>query len=356
MKKVLSIVYCALFFAACLFFFAGAVLTPPDTAAEGRELAPFPSWAAETGGVNLRFFTELDAYFSDRFTLRQTLISLSSRVRESVFRTGSDQVIVGRDGMLFYAATVPDYTGGARMTDSEIAAAATALAGLSDYAAAHGARFLVAVAPNKNTVYPDRMPAVYRRTAEATNLDALLAALTAAGVDAVDLRPVLRGQDVPVYHTRDTHWNGEGARLAYDAMLTAAGIPHDSYSSAPLVFTEDFPGDLDEMLYPGSGRLSDDCTPDVSFADTFIYTSAFATAMDLSITTRGAGKGRLLMFRDSFGSRLIPYFSSAFAEARYERAVPYRIDLLETYAADLVIVEIAERNIPDLISAADRLH
>lgn len=355
MKKAFPIAFCALFFAACLFFFAGVFFPPPDAAAEGRELAAFPSWTTEAGAFNSRFFTELDAYFSDRFTFRQRLISLSGRVRETVFRTGSEQVIVGRNGMLFYAATAPDFTGDARMTKEEIAAAAAALAKLSDYASEHGARFLVAVAPNKNTIYPENMPVAYRRTAEATNLDALLGALAEAGVNAVDLREALSGQDVPIYHSRDTHWNGEGARLAYDAMLNAAGLPHESYAGAPLITAGGFSGDLDEMLYPGDGRLSDDCRRDVSFEGKFVYTSAYATAMDLSITTRGAGEGRLLMFRDSFGSRLIPYLSAAFAEARYERATPYRIDLLKTYPADLVIVEIAERNIPALVSAADRL-
>jgi hypothetical protein len=51
----------------------------------------------------------------------------------------------------------------------------------------------------------------------------------------------------------------------------------------------------------------------------------------------------------SFGSALIPYISAACSEVRYERAVPYRIDMLQQFPADWVIVEIAERNLPVLI-------
>lgn len=355
MKKILYTCYCAVFFAACLFFFAGAVLSPPDADAEGRELAAFPSLREENGRFNTSYFTQLNDYFTDRFTLRQRLISLDSRLRETVFGTGSDRVIVGRDGYLFYAETAPDFTGDSRLSEAETEEIADVLRELSDYAAAHGARFLVAVAPNKNTVYPDKMPAAYRRTSDETNLDALLSALDARDVLYADLRPALTGQDFPTYHRRDTHWNGAGALAAYNAILDAAAVEHESYGSVPLLYTDDFAGDLDGMLYPGEARTDTDCLPDVSFEGRYIYTSAFASAMDMTITTRGGGEGRLLMFRDSFGSRLIPYFSSAFAEARYERAFPYRIDILSQYDADLVILEIAERNIPLLASAADRI-
>ena len=90
-------------------------------------------------------------------------------------------------------------------------------------------------------------------------------------------------------------------------------------------------------------------------SELFIYTSAYRTPMDMQITTRGGGEGKLLMFRDSFANAMIPFFASSSLEARFERAVPYRIDLLDTYSADCVIIEIAERNIRTLIGADERI-
>jgi len=354
MKKTFYILFCAAFMGACLFFFAGAVFFPPDTDAEGRELSPFPAFM-EDGQINTAFFTELDTYLTERFSLRQKLISANNHLKETVFATGSNQVIVGRNGFLFYGDTVGDYTGDARLTDEEIGQAADALLLLSEYCAAHDAEFIVAVAPNKNTIYGDNMPAVYRRCTEATNLDRLHDALRERGVSYTDLRAALLDSDTLLYHKRDTHWNGMGALAAYNAILDSAGIAHERYESFSPRTTADFPGDLDGMLYPGEKRYDENTVPDFDFSEGFIYTGAAASDMDLSITTRGGGTGSVLMFRDSFGSALIPYFSTAFAQARYERAVPYRIDILEQYDADLVIVEIAERNIEQLITAADRL-
>ncbi len=355
-KTIRARIGCAAFFLICLLLSAGVFF--PASAEEGRELSPFPSFRTEDGGWNRAFFSEFDAWLTDRAAFRSLWISAVSTVRERVFGTGSDQVVAGTDGFLFYAETVGDYCGESDMTEEEIAAAADALLALSEYAAEHGARLVFAAAPNKNTIYPERMPAAYRRLHDAaheTNMDRLHAALAERGVACADLRQALSGSDTLLYYRRDTHWNGAGALAAYRAIMDAAGIPHEDYADVPLTEGAPIEGDLDAMLYPGAGKTEPDLVPDAGLASAFIYTSAYTSPMDMTITTRGRGEGVALIFRDSFGSALIPYFSAAFAEARYERSTPYRIELVERTGADFILIEIAERNIPQLVAAADRL-
>lgn len=354
-KPVFFILYCALFFVLCLFFGLGAFFLGTDEGNEGREIASFPALMDEDGW-NTRFFTEFDEWLSDHFALRQNLISVNSAVREHLFATGNDQVIVGGDNFLFYKETVPDYTGESLLSPEEIETIADALLALSDYASEHGSRFLFTVAPNKNTVYPDKMPAAYRRlhTDAPSNMDLLYAALEERGVPYVDLRDCLRDTDTLLYHRRDTHWNSAGALAAYCAVMEEIGMPYEDYSDCPLLQTTDFSADLEGMLYPGTTRLDENCAPDFDFSAAYAYTAG-ASDMDMTVQTVSNGTGSLIMFRDSFGSAWIPYFSTAFASVRYERATPYRIDLLARNPADLVIVEIAERNIPLLSSCADRI-
>ncbi len=123
----------------------------------------------------------------------------------------------------------------------------------------------------------------------------------------------------------------------------------------PLTEGTPIEGDLDAMLYPGARKTEQDLVPDVDLSSSFVYTSAYTSPMDMVVTTRGRGEGVALVFRDSFGSALIPYFSAAFAEVRYERSTPYRIELIEQTGASFVLIEIAERNIPQLVAAADRI-
>ena len=79
--------------------------------------------------------------------------------------------------------------------------------------------------------------------------------------------------------------------------------------------------------------------------------------MDMQIGTENesGAEGRILVCRDSFSNALIPFFSSAFGEAWYTRAVPYRADRLEKNPADLLVVEIAERNMRTLIGSDGRI-
>lgn len=232
------------------------------------------------------------------------------------------------------------------------ATAAGALAVMANYAEARGAQFLFVAAPNKNTVCGEYMPARYLPAGGESNLDRLYAALDARDVAYVDLRPLL-GED-GLYHKRDTHWNGEGARLAYDTMMSALGLEHDDFSGAPKTTVQNFLGDLDALLTPALTRFDEDI---VYTLPAFRYTTNYATAMDMIIsTTSDAAPARAaLIFRDSFGSALIPYFSASFADVRYERANPFRLDQLERKGADVVIVEIAERNLRNLIGADNRI-
>lgn len=357
MKKLFPILYCGVFIALCLALGLGAFFLPVDADGEGRDLASFPSFTVE-GKFNADFFNEFDAWLTDHFTARRHFINANSAVMENVFHTGSDQVIVGEDEFLFYKDTVADYCGESFLAQGEIDAIADSLKAMADEAASHGAKLVVAVAPNKNTVYGEYMPAAYRAVREnapgASNMDLLYAALAERGVLYADLRPCLADVENLTYHKRDTHWNGEGALAAYNAILGVLDLPHEDFSAYPMIHTSDFPGDLDGMLYPGAGRTDDNHMPEYDFASAFVYTSASTAPMSMSLTTRGGGEGSLLVFRDSFGSALIPYFSASFRDVRYERAMPYRIDLLARNPADAVIIEIAERNIPLLLPDAAR--
>ncbi len=328
----------ALIGAAALFGLGGAV--------PGRAPAPFPLAADST------FMPAFDTWLTDRVPFRAAMIRAASFVREHVFRTGSDEVIVGEDGFLFFAETVPDYCGLERMSDTDVALTVDRLTALSDRISASGGRLLLAVAPNKNTVYPDKMPAAFRSIAASapSDTDRLYDALAVRGVGFADLRPALRGTETLTYHKRDTHWNGMGAALAIETIMDALSLPYEPYSALSVVSADGFVCDLDELLYPGAGHTFGDLVPDADLASAYVFTSAASDSMSLRLATRGEGKGRLLVWRDSFGSALIPYLSAAFEEVRYERGEPYDLTLIDTYRPDVVLIVIAERNLPSLIA------
>ena len=103
-------------------------------------------------------------------------------------------------------------------------------------------------------------------------------------------------------------------------------------------------GDLAEMLYPEGVVPEEDYIFDREPRYTFVTDTK--DMMDDRIETENPeGTGTLYMYRDSFGSALIPYLSEEFASATYSRMVPYAIYNVVTAKADTVIIERAERNI-----------
>ncbi len=362
-KHLPAILFTAAFFALCVFFSLGMLLPGAADAADSGDM---PRLFVD-GKISETYRDDFEEWFSKHFAYRDILVDAFSVLKEKVFRTGNDQVIVGRDGFLFFAETLPDYTGSAPMTDEELTAAADALKNLSDYAREHGAKFVFLCAPNKNTIYPEKMPLTVSSRGEApSNLDRLLPLLVERGVNCADVRPALLAakEERLVYHRRDSHWNNEGARIAVNAVLEAADIPLDLFGEPLTAMTRDFRGDLDSLLYPKTPRYDDEYVLDLG--DRFRYLSGGSGPMNLDILTqygsdKGLGMGRSLVFRDSFGSALIPYFASCSGSARFHRALPYRIDLLEdaqggtTIDTDLVVVEIAERNLRNLIGSDARI-
>ena len=353
MKKAFCVVFCAAFFAVCAFFSLGMLIPGASVAAEGAEKPVL----VEDGKLQSGFGEAFETWFSRSFAYRSYVVDAFSALRETCFRTGNDQVIVGRDGFLFFAETTADYEGSDPMTEEELNAAADALLALYDYAQENGAAFLFAPAPNKNTIYPEKMPGRYARNTGESDLDRLFALLGEREIPFLDVRPLLLrakedGQGL-VYHRRDTHWNAAGAEIAAEAILDAFGIDRVAVGlSAETCKAE---GDLESLLYPGVSRTEEDTVR--VYESLFTYKGSYKTPMDMRILTQSGGAdGKLTIFRDSFGSALIPPLAAAVKEVSFLRAMPYRMELDPNGSApQYVVVEIAERNLRSLIGSDENV-
>ncbi|MCL2864456.1 MAG: hypothetical protein FWE25_02825 [Lachnospiraceae bacterium] len=318
------------------------------------ELAPPPQWEID-GVFNYNFLYDAGSYFEDQYFLRPQLITLNSIMRRNVIRaSGVENVIQGASDWLFFADTLDDYFGEHLFSEREIFAVAHNLKMMQDYVEARGGRFLVVVAPNKNTVYASYMPFYLLKGAE-SNLTNLNRHLDEMGVSYVDLIPVLQGNERQVYFQRDTHWNAWGAMLADRAIHTYFGIPHVDFERVSYTTAENHSGDLEEMVHPSAFGLRPD--RDYYF-DPAIFTYSYVTAlenhMDPWIETHNpAGQGTMLMFRDSFGINLIPFTANALERGYFSRLVPYNLSQVDFYQPDFVVVQRAERQMATFaVSAA----
>ncbi|MDL2318606.1 hypothetical protein LJC74_05980 [Eubacteriales bacterium OttesenSCG-928-A19] len=291
-----------------------------------------------------------DAYVQEHLALKDPLISLHARLCEALWgETGNAQVIRGRDGWLFFSETMRDYFHRGDVPDAAIEGVADRLLRLSEALAADGARLVFLCAPNKNTIYPERMPAHLAPADGPDTLTRLHGALSARGVLVVDARAALLAEKArgPLYLRTDTHWNALGALTVYRALAEALAL---SERYGDLAWETDVPvaGDLSVLYDPRAAVTEWDARP--VLRDAYAVEGPMRSVSDMFIRTRGAPEGpRLYVMRDSFGEALFPYLAGASGAMVFTRVYAWSPEDLAMDGADYVVLEIAERNLMDLL-------
>src|SRR5699024_575506 len=163
-KKWLIGLFCAILGGSFLVFNVFSKQLSGDNH-ENRLLTTLPSVLQ---GPLSGLIARLDSFFVDNSPFRYQLIALDAGLDYILFgTTQSDQVLTGRDGWLFYkdgpdaAHPVANYQGLPSTFDSEetLAAAAASLQRLGDTLAARGCTLVLDLAPSKDRVYREQMPA-----------------------------------------------------------------------------------------------------------------------------------------------------------------------------------------------------
>lgn len=343
MGKKFSIVVIIIFFCACAVPGLGMLFLGESQGAANEVLSLKPVLKNPDGSWNLEVLSDAADYFGDHFAFRQELITADSAIKAGLFHTSSqDQVALGKDGWLFYAETLDDYTGADSLTARQTYSIGRSLALAQDYVESRGASFLFTVAPNKISLYPQ-----YAQDGlipgEITATTQVCEALAKEGVPYADLFQAFRNQEEVLYHKLDSHWTYRGAALAHDTLLEALGFSGDDFTREG-TYQATHKGDLYEMLYPASSRLDDQWYFAEEFQ--FTYDTPIRDVDDLRISTSSAGSlGNLLMFRDSFGNTLHSLLAEDFGHALFSRAQPYDLGLMDQTGATCVVVEIVERNL-----------
>ena len=346
----ISFLLITLFLLFCLIPSLGMLVLGPSPLLANESASRTPALRNRDGSFNTELLSDTSDYIGTRFALRPYLVSARSFLYEKLLHSSAeDQVTLGENGELYYSSTLDDYAG-LGLTDTELEQIAQHLRDIQDAAEASGSRFLFTVAPNKNTIVPEGMPARFPAGHDSSNYARLLPLLEKHGVHFVDLTTALTEQP-ELYYRTDSHWTAEGAAIAADALLCALDR-ESGYGAGPFASEGTHIGDLYQMLYPtGKGRESET-----------VYVPGFThqtesdprggNAMTI-LTNSSSGTGTLYCRRDSFGIALYPYLADAFAEAEFSRSADYSVSAFSAIETDAVILEIVERNLPLLLPTED---
>ena len=336
-----KILFIGIFLALCLSLSIGTLLFGPADAVANERLAELPSIQTEDGRINTNYLSQLQSYVNDRFFLRQKLITLDRRMSSLLGVSGESSVIAGKDGWLFFAETLDDYTGTNLMSSRELFSAASNVALMDEYCRTNGKEFTFIIAPNKNSLYGQFMPD-YGVTAKTSNAKQFHDLLDQLQVEYVDLFTALGEIPETLYFAHDSHWNSKGAALGADLINRSFGVD-SNYFGADFSQSATHEGDLYAMVFPGAQDT--ERNPVYGGELNYTFTSKATQPDAIVLTTEGTGNGNLLCYRDSFGILLYPYLADSYASTKFSRSVSYDM----TGSEDYVAVELVERNLNYLI-------
>ena len=308
------------------------------------------------------YYTRFKDYFQKSFGFRAALVGMHAIVKtEWLGVSPYPSVLLGKDGWLFYA----DPTDGnellcsrrSQFNKGQLALWAAALETRRMFLEKKGIHYAFLVVPCKHTIYPEYLPEVMYPVRPQSRLDQLIDYVAKhTQVQILDVRPALIGAKPlgRLYYMTDTHWNTLGAFIAYKQVLSRVEAwypdvkPHQlsDYSLKDGRFSGDLASmaGLQSELTEGEKVLTPKFKSFTSFiSDAGEIVPRPAMRVDiLRSENPNAPIPKLVMFRDSFSSALLPYISEHFRSAVFLWR-GFDTSIVEKEKPDVVIEEMVER-------------
>jgi hypothetical protein len=318
---------------------------------EKRMPAQLPHLKSFPGGLK-EYIVGLEACFNDHFGCRNRLIRWQMDWRQ-IFRAGggAHDVIVGRDGWLFFAQNqmVKHYRGVRQFTPQNLHDWQALLEQRRDWLARRGIKYIFAVAPDKQSIYSEHLPAWITKVRPETKLDQFFTYMRAhSTVEVIDLRPALLDSRriAPTYFKTDTHWNAFGGFVACQEIVKKLpGLEPLSLDSFELKKTAEDGGDLAAMLVL---KMTEENAVSLTPKTNLPPLEMGAMTRDPYFpgpffTKNSQGKGAALVFCDSFGIATQPFLGRAFGKVTCIRKYELDAGRIELIKPDVVISEMVER-------------
>ncbi|EFL51550.1 conserved hypothetical protein [Solidesulfovibrio fructosivorans JJ]] len=335
------------------------------------ETDPNPLPEFSIGSIFKSFNVLQRGYLEKTFGFRQMLVRLENILDIFLLRSSNQyqNVIKGRGDWLFLSQennelnVIQDYRSVKLFTPAQLTRWVKVYKDRQDWLAKRGIHYLIVVAPNKHTVYPEFLPPQYNKVSPISRTDQIVNALAGAGVNILDLRPVMdkvKRQALAYYRT-DTHWTTFGAFAGYVAIMKRLSqwfpqFEPEIRGDFDITITPDLQGGLASMLALG------DFFPEsrVTFTPRFKRKAVNTTDTrptppyfqpTVVMDTHDPSRPNAVIFRDSFAHELVPFLAEHFDKSIYmwpypstSRAVRYfDKQLIEKEKPALVIDEFVER-------------
>ena len=302
-----------------------------------------------------------EAYYNDHLPFRSQLIDLNSHLNYDVLQTSPNrEVVKGKEDWLFYNNSLDDnsveaYKGMALFTEEELVRIGTNLLNLKTLAEANGVEeFVLFIAPNKERVYPEKMPDYYGTAAEQYRAKQLIEYLK-ANTDITVVYPyeeLLEAKErypQRLYYRLDTHWNGIGGYVGSCALLEELGIDMPLLEELDIEETEPTICDLADMIHLRKSLNTDEDYVVTGYDVYGLQMDRHDLTGEYVYRCENVDSGRFFMIRDSFADAMDDYLASRFEASCM---VHYSGNWMEAFVReepDIFVYELVERRVGSLL-------
>lgn len=313
----------------------------PDqiSAVENRKLAEPVS--IREGLTN--FMISVEDSIDDRIGFRDNMMQFHNQLNYSILKANHSKVIMGDDGWLFFRDDLSDYTG-TNIKPEKTQRQLSIIKAIDRWCEDRGITFILAVGPNKSTVYSNYMPDGIYHT-EKNNADCLVELLQAEDILVSYPKEALieHRDEQELYMRLDTHWNAYGAWYMMNDIVTMLGLPEMEFAYGE---TQTKSGDLLNMLNAGwngtyslAASAADD--PDAT-------TEGIPGTQHLYIRSENADK--IVCYRDSFHVAMIPFYEHYF-QGPVNWTFTIDFDMVEQESPKFLILSCVERYLDHAIES-----
>lgn len=292
---------------------------------------------------------------------RNTLIVNFTKFKMALGDRIFSEVLVGKEGWLEYTGdnNLEEYQNTIGISPETLKDMQQKIQNLYTELKKRNITLLIVIAPNKATIYPDKLPDEIQKLKSKSNLDLFAAYLSKHGPPVlVDLRPGLQNarKNRDVYYATDTHWNAYGAFIGYTEIMnklseTYPQLTKRNINEFSIEIKQPYAHDIPILL-----GLTDLQEPGIQFThkkNTNLQAITFNddNIVPMQVITAPDNKDApsLLIYMDSFGMELKKFLTPHFSKTTLIKAGTRFPDLLsmkkinETHP-DIVILEFIERS------------
>lgn len=362
-----------------LFIFGLAIFTPLfvgvfqqdqlSSIIEQRELATFPAMPDSIKAIK-QFPVAFNAYYSDHFGLReQFTAAYFSLVHKLGTEYSIGDVTFAEDGWMFlgnikpvpqvYEDPMGDVINKNLFSEKQLKDFAASITAIKNWLKNRSIEYIYVIAPNKHTIYFEKLPKYIVKQNEKSATDQLVAYLKAhTDVIVVDLRQALLAEkkNHQVYFKTDTHWTFYGSNAAQFEIMKQIEMFFPEQIKPEFLNDQRFliqsKNDGDLAKYAKTGIIVEKLAIPVFNTTTGCsLVKEPPDAIGAMPHTFICAKQKLnaVIFRDSFFNYLQSYIARHFLRSTYINEkinLPSLQKYVEQEKPDIVIEQVLERSFP----------